>query len=736
MRNLNLLNSNNDKHKSIRIKTEIGDKFLNVNLDQTYESLDILSVKVFQKDVYRLFDSDYGIIVGRVNARQLGIPNCRISVFVPIDEDTVTNPLTLEDIKKIETAAIYPYETVYDEDAQGKIYNLLPKYSKNRNFNGYPNNVYGIGATPKSPVGTFPEKEEILVNETLAYVYDKYYKYTTITNESGDYILTVPANRTYTVNMSCDITDIGKYSTTPAMLKLRGLSSNFFTPDGSKMNVDLPLESLPNIDIQNKTITVKPLWSQNTDNTNVGINRLDFELVIGDKVEPITTIIGNYFTMDEFAWWNYQYDISASDFNNPLLSAILNLLNINASRQVNADGEEDDGNGNDIKISTQVKGNIDIKVFNIKKNVTEGDAEELNKETTPYNSPIYSKYDFNKDIELVDPNKYIISKNNGSFYIIIRCNRNKVITDEIGNLISVDDDNVNGVFTSFRGYFYAINDERVDNPNTKDYAYIAGGGTDVTGKIRLKIPQLVGYQPAIKDKWIWQHYKFDFGEIYGVAQLNSVRSPGLSATDEESFNQTNILYFGNGSIGAGQSANTPRPNANSIDNGGKYTNFYNHIKCIECLNQGTVHFAMKNQWINFSIFFTNFKYNITDIDQPTLYYVDEYITYKFYLEDNNEPIGGGQTNNKWVASEYNKTNFVKINKEDLINNFYEYKIGGIEQLGFRIPKADLKGEYLRATNPGGNVMNQDAGEGVSQYYFLKGANTNDMIRYLIESNII
>ena len=126
--------------------------------------------------------------------------------------------------------------------------------------------------------------DEVLVNETVAYVYEKYLKFTTVTNESGDYILTVPANKSYTVNMSCDITDIGRFSTTPSLLKLQGISSNFFSPDGLKINPDIPLESLPNIDIQNKPITVKPLWSQNTDNTNVGINRLDFELIIGDKI--------------------------------------------------------------------------------------------------------------------------------------------------------------------------------------------------------------------------------------------------------------------------------------------------------------------------------------------------------------------------------------------------------------------------------------------------------------------
>ena len=275
----NFLKSNSEHRKSIRVNTNIGDKFINVKLGQTYESMDILSLKIFQKDLYRLFDADYGIIVGRVLGQGVGVPNAKVSVFIPIDEEDITNPTTLDDIKKIEAAALYPFESVFDKDGNGKVYNLLPKYGRNRNFNGFPDNNYGIGATPKTPVGTFPEKDEILVNETVAYVYDKYLKYTTVTNESGDYILTVPANKSYNVNMSCDITDIGRFSTCAALLKLEGYPDNYFSEDGRTLNDEIPLERLPNIDIQNNSITVKPLWSQNTDNANVGINRLDFNLI-------------------------------------------------------------------------------------------------------------------------------------------------------------------------------------------------------------------------------------------------------------------------------------------------------------------------------------------------------------------------------------------------------------------------------------------------------------------------
>ena len=708
MRILNFLNSNNDKHKSIRIKTEIGDKFLNVNLDQTYESLDILSLKIFQKDVYRLFDSDYGIIVGRVNAKNVGIPNCRVSVFVPIDEDTVTNPLTLDDIKKIEAAAIYPYETVYDKDAQGKIFNLLPKYSRNRNLNGFPDNEYGIGATPKSPVGTFPEKEEILVNETLVYVYDKYYKYTTITNESGDYILTVPANRNYTVNMSCDITDIGRFSTTPAILKLRGLSSNFFTPDGLKINVDLPLESLPNIDIQNKPITVKPLWSQNTDNTNVGINRLDFELIIGDKIEPFVTVIGNQFSQNGNHYWYYH------DSNN-----FTQYPNGHAN------------NTNDIQLEFKEGHRLAIEVYTIKNTVTEYYANELNNGDSLYDN-IYNDYNIDNDISLLVKDKDYIEYQSvdgsaggaGNFILQLRCNRNKVITDEIGNLISVDDDNVKGIFTSFRGYFYMTDTVG---------GFASPNGTDRVDRIRLKVPHLFDYKPRILS-WVWKHYKFDFGNIYSVAQRLEVEGAGIPAigsteNEEQTNNQTNILYIGYEQLGT-TNTSIKRVNINN-SNGGRYKNFYNHLKLVN--SNGDVYPAFKNQWMNFSLYFENVLYD-TDPFQLVSNYIVAYGRLKGNEGDGQNGLkGAGQKGIQFLANgNYINTDFILVDKTDLIK-FYNYEINGIKQHGFRIPRAELKGTYKRSRKELGNVMNQDNGD---EYYFLIGRQFNNIIEYLVNSNLI
>lgn len=610
----NFLKSNSEHRKSIRVTTNIGDKYINVKLGQTYESMDILSLKIFQKDLYRLFDADYGIIVGRVLGQGVGVPNAKVSVFIPLDEETITTPTTLDDIKKIEAAALYPFQTVFDKDGNGKVYNLLPKYAKNRNFNGFPDNEFGIGATPKTPVGTFPEKDEILINETVAYVYDKYLKYTTVTNESGDYILTVPANRTYTVNMSCDITDIGRFSTCAALLKLEGYPDNYFSNDGTSLNEEIPLERLPNIDIQNNSITVKPLWTQNINNTNVGINRLDFNLI--KKVKPFVTIVGNQFTQNSRAWWGDKIQFR---FAMGLRALCIRIPVINKDLKINGiipffdaiafvrkmctlnggkgdyepfefkfitDAKEacdrqaalsviTEGLSDDLFIESHVKGDLDVKVFNIKNTVPESDAQILNDEAQFINNddPIFSNYSFDTDIELYDPNKYIYYQNQGSFIFLINCNRNKVITNENGDLIPVDDDSEKGVFTSFRGYFYVTNLSDVDNPPTRYRV----------GKVRLKIPQNFNYQGS-ENKWIWKHFKFDFGKIYSIAQKTIVRNAewdsgteaqddyGIGALENAGFaSQTNLVLFGQNiadTITRLINHNTFYPN---------YINSYNHI---------------------------------------------------------------------------------------------------------------------------------------------------------------
>jgi len=745
MRNLNFLNSNNQNHKSLRVRTNIGDTYLSVNLDQTYESLDILSLKIYQRDVYRLFDADYSIIVGRVTAQDIGIPNCRISVFVPNNEDTIIGPTQLDDIKKIEAATIYPYKTVFDKDGYGKIYNLLPRYSRNRGFNGFPTNEYAAGASPKTPVGTFPEKEEILTNETLAYVYDKYYKYSTFTNESGDYILVVPSNRTYSVNMSCDITDIGRFSTTYELLKAEGaFPDSYFTEDGN-INTEIPLERLPNIDIQNQSIYVKPLWSQNPDNGNVGVNRLDFKLQ--KKIQPFATVFGNFMSHNKDHWWRYP----------------------NQNNGCNGDTKEDaqncpgSVNPEEIKIGNLQAGTLKLRVFNIKNTVPEYDADLLN------SGIILNNYDYNTDIELLPESKYRFEQDNGNAYITIPCNRNKVITNEFGEIISVADDNEAGAFTSFRGYFILENENGNVNPEP---------GAIRTGKIRLKVPQFFDYtygrtyydwgtddkdvfeSDGTSAKWIWKHFKFDYGEIYSWSQYNDVNHKEDSPQDEFDGTQTNILYFGEKSFGDIPRENylTKYPNSNTLNNyggeGQAYINFYNHLKeGTSAANGGNARliFAIKKQWLNCSLFFPNFAYNTeigSSVGTDTQWLgVDTYIVRYNFLEGNihglkEAPLGGnvsmgepgGDTGlqNAFLSNGATiKTDFFKFNKEDLLK-FRDYRINNNTQLGFRLPQSELKGQYPRYNNGTPTWLNQDNGDDVGERYFLIGRPANNSIDFLFK----
>ena len=87
----------NDDLKTYRIRTKVGEDkptVINVPLTQTYDTFEILSLKIDQSNSYKYYTSDYGVIVGRVLANGgVGIPNAKVSIFIESDETT-------EDIKK------------------------------------------------------------------------------------------------------------------------------------------------------------------------------------------------------------------------------------------------------------------------------------------------------------------------------------------------------------------------------------------------------------------------------------------------------------------------------------------------------------------------------------------------------------------------------------------------------------------------------------------------------------
>ena len=210
--------------QSYRIRTELGiNKTINVQLDQEFEQLEILSLKLQQEDVYIRSCADYGVIVGRITANNgFGLPNARVSIFIPITIADESNPII---------SSIYPYKSPSDKNEDGYRYNLLP---------------YEKSYSAHAATGTIPSRLDVLTGTTAVEIYDKYYKFTAKTNDSGDYmIMGVPVGF-QTVVMDVDLSDIGEFSLTPQDLIRMGLATEAQVA-GNRFRTSTDLNSLPQI---------------------------------------------------------------------------------------------------------------------------------------------------------------------------------------------------------------------------------------------------------------------------------------------------------------------------------------------------------------------------------------------------------------------------------------------------------------------------------------------------------
>jgi hypothetical protein len=257
--------------KSYRIKATPGkDQNLVLQVDQDFEQLEILSLKIRQSDVYTRMCSDYGVIAGRVFANNgYGIPKAKLSIFIPVSDQDLQNPTI---------STIYPYKTLSDTNEDGYIYNLLPYLPS------YPGHV---------ATGTFPSRKDNLVDQTAIEIYDKYYKYTVQTNESGDFLIYGVPVGTHTLVMNVDLSDIGQFSMTPHDLIRMGIATTEQV-DGVKFKASTNLLELPQIIIINKSIEVSPFWGEE-DVCQIGITRTDFDLTAEKnvKIQPTSIFLGS-----------------------------------------------------------------------------------------------------------------------------------------------------------------------------------------------------------------------------------------------------------------------------------------------------------------------------------------------------------------------------------------------------------------------------------------------------------
>jgi len=261
---------------SHRIRTQLGvDKVLQINLDQDYDTLELLSFSFFPNDVYTRSCADFGVVCGRVFCnRGLGLVNARVSIFIPISSEDESNPII---------STLYPYKSFIDFNEDGYKYNLLP---------------YSPSHSGHVPVGTFPDRLDALTNQTVVEVYDKYYKFTAKTNDAGDFmIFGVPVGQ-YDLFMQVDLSDIGEFSLTPQDLIRMGRATEAQVA-GTKFKFSENYSELPQIITLTKVIQIAPFYGQDGICQHY-ITRADFDLTTEASIElqPTSIFMGSVISAE------------------------------------------------------------------------------------------------------------------------------------------------------------------------------------------------------------------------------------------------------------------------------------------------------------------------------------------------------------------------------------------------------------------------------------------------------
>lgn len=260
--------------RNIRIRTEpnAGDNHIKIQLNQDFDFLEILSLKISQEDVYRSFYSNYGVVVGRVIMNSgVGVPNARVSIFIPLTDEDAEDP---------EIFGIYPYTDLAVLSDDGIRYNTLPK------------DAQGVC---HAAVGTFPTKRELIDNDPLFEIFEKYYKYTTTTNGAGDFMLFGVPVGNHTLNIDVDVSDMGIFSQRPYDLIEQGNPKKLFDSP-TKFKTGTNLNNLTQLRNRQVGVNVIPFWGQQLSN-EVGISRVDVD--INYNIKPQAIFIGSIFGDNE-----------------------------------------------------------------------------------------------------------------------------------------------------------------------------------------------------------------------------------------------------------------------------------------------------------------------------------------------------------------------------------------------------------------------------------------------------
>lgn len=637
-------------NKSIRVNTAKEDKSARIRIQQSYNSIDILSLTLGQVNQFPSNNADIGIVIGRVEAQGVGIPNAKVSIFVPLDEQDASDP---------EISSLYPFATINDTDSNGNRYNLLPKFrasplsnnyfGNNPYGEGFGENKYGLGYKPDYPVGTLPTNEEVCVNDRLAYVASKYYRYTAVTNDSGDFcIMGVPVG-THILHIDADLTDIGRFSMKPIVLSnFLGYPESLFENGGTRIRENTRISNAKHIISQNTPIEVIPMWGDRNADPNAEIGITLANQTLNTEIKPTTTIFHSGMTMAKDAYY-YDYvgfrmligllrltiDIGIAVFRIPLPFPAFNIDVTSNTCTVNG------GESSLDPFVIQVRGFVDNYDFDADPSDFDGEpsnklflsqhrATRINGQLLDYRIPI-------DPVQLVE-GQFARVEDVGSVAYIVPCNKRKIVTDPDGNDRVVPDDSPEGVFTEFDGALITRMEGGMDNPPTK----IA------TDRVFMKVPQNVRYEDS-PAQWIDEYRTFEAGKYYSVVQRWASKKTSSDSGCREYDNVGMVV-----NLEDKDNEGTPRP---------QFSDFkldYNDPNGCGGPN-GYDFFMGKN--VHFCLYHLQYGYKLVGNRRITC----PDIVGQGNIRYNNNPLGGGLVSTQHLArGDLYKTDFIEVPKRDIL----------------------------------------------------------------------
>lgn len=248
------------------------------------------------------------------------------------------------------------------------------------------------------PVGTFPNKRKVLDNDVWLEIYDKYYKFTTSTNYAGDFMLFGVPTGNQNMHMDVDLSNMDYVSLKPYDLIEQGYTETLFESKTTFKN-GTDLDSLVQVQSKDFSVNVLPFWGDLEEN-EVGINRVDFTL--NTEIIPNATFFGSIFTDSK-----------------------------KSSVRKKCQPRKTLGSNCDLSTGT---GSIEM---------------------------IRRVSDTSNEVEFMQIESKQVDEN-GNWAFTVPMNLNRVITDELGNLVPSDDPNVGIATTAKVRFRISLNEHRDD----------------------------------------------------------------------------------------------------------------------------------------------------------------------------------------------------------------------------------------------------------------------------------